>query len=280
MQELVWINGQVLPLADAHIGIEDRGFQFADGVYEAVRLYHGQPFALDQHLDRLELSCAGIDLPMPVEQDELADHILKLAEQSAVTDGLLYLQLTRGVSLRNHLYPTAAKPTLLFYIRPIPPVDPIGSGPGLSLFTVSDDRWKRCWIKSIALLANVLAKNAAHAAGADEAVFVENDMVSEGSSSNLFAVIDGTLLTAPVGERVLPGITRAILLELAAELEIPFGERAFTQFEARAADELFITSTTRELAWVSRWDGQTIGKGRCGPITLKLHEAYRGLVPQ
>ena len=278
MQELIWINGQVMPLADARIGVEDRGFQFADGVYETLRLYAGKPFALDRHLDRLELSCGGIDLALPIDVDDLADEMLALAKRSEVADGCLYLQVTRGDARRNHLFPDAAKPTLLFYTRAMPPVPPIGSGNGSVLLSVPDERWNRCWIKSISLLANVLARNAAAAAGADEAAFVQEGWLSECSSSNLFVVIDGTLVTAPVGPRVLPGITRAILLECATALGIPAEERPLAYAEAIAADEIFIASTLREIAWVREWDDKTVAGGHCGPLTVQLHKAFREYV--
>ncbi len=151
-------------------------------------------------------------------------------------------------------------------------MDAPGEGAGVKLRSVPDERWKRCWIKSIALLANVLAKNAAVAQGADEAVFIENGIVSECSASNFFAVIDGQLITHPVGPKVLPGITRLVLKELAIHAGVPFVERALQQDDAASADELFITSTTREINWVSSWDGHRIGD-HCGPITRKLHEA-------
>jgi D-alanine transaminase len=140
---------------------------------------------------------------------------------------------------------------------------------------VPDDRWKRCWIKTISLLPNVLAKNAAVAAGADEAVFIDAGFVTECSSSNLFAVIGGKLVTAPIGSKVLPGITRMVLLDIAHELEIEVDERAIGEDEAAWASELFITSTLKEIAWVSRWNDIYIGKGRCGPVTAKLHRAFR-----
>jgi len=140
---------------------------------------------------------------------------------------------------------------------------------------VADERWKRCWIKSIALLANVLAKNVAVASGADEAVFVEDGMVSECSASNFFIVQAGKVVTHPVGPKVLPGITRLVLLDLAKGLDIPVVERPISEAEALAADELFITSTTREISWVDQWNGKRVGKGKCGPITLKLHKALQ-----
>ncbi len=269
-----------MPLADARIGVEDRGFQFADGVYEALRLYDGKPFAIDRHLARLELSAGGIDLPLPIDVDDLREAMLDLAAESRVMDGVLYLQVTRGVAPRNHLFPESAKQTLLFYIRPIPPVGPIAGGDGYSLISVPDERWNRCWIKSIALLPNTLARNAAASVGADEAAFVEAGQLSECSSSNLFAVIGGTLVTVPVGPRVLPGVTRAVLLELATAMGIPVDERPVGYAEALAADEVFLASTIRELAWVKIWDEKNIGCGECGPITRKLHAAFREYLAQ
>lgn len=275
MTEWIWINGDVMPLAEASIGVEDRGFQFADGVYEVVRIYNGRPFTMREHLERLERSAAGIEMPLPRPVDEIAREIEALIARSGLWDGMVYLQATRGCCPRNHVWNDQTPGTLLFYVRQLPPAREPGEGEGVKLHPVTDERWKRCWIKSIALLPNVLAKNAAVRAGADEAVFVDNGLVSECSASNLFAVIGGKLITAPVGSKVLPGITRRVLLEIAAELEIDVDERLLREEEAIRADELFITSTTRELAWVARWGERYIGQGRCGPLTLKLHRAYR-----
>jgi D-alanine transaminase len=161
---------------------------------------------------------------------------------------------------------------------PPPPVP--GEGEGIKLLAVPDDRWKRCWIKTIALLPNVLAKNAAVAAGADEAAFVDMGYVTECSSSNLFAVIGGKLVTHPVGTRVLPGITRKILLEIADELGIEVDERSIREEEAPRAEELFITATVREISWVSRWNDIYIGRGRCGPMTATLHRALKQRIAQ
>jgi D-alanine transaminase len=274
MSETIWLNGEIMPLADARIGVEDRGFQFADGVYEVIRLYNGKPFALDAHLHRLQSSAKGIQLALPIELAELHREIAKFLAAAPLRDGMIYLQLTRGVAPRNHAF-GQSKPTLLFYARVLPPIPDPPAGEGARLLSVGDERWKRCWIKSIALLPNVLAKNQALAAGADEAVFIDDQRVTECSASNLFAVIGGRLITHPVGAKVLPGITRAILLELAPKLGLIVDERALPEEEARRADEIFITSTTREISWVSRWNDRPIGQSRCGPITLKLHAALR-----
>lgn len=271
--EKIWINGAVTPLKDAKISVEDRGFQFADGVYEVIRIYRGMPFTLDHHLRRLEKSCEGIRLRDAFDRAALTVEISRFVERSGLTDGMVYLQVTRGAAPRNHIFPARVQPTILFYARALPPVAPPGHGEGVKLHSVPDERWKRCWIKAIALLPNVLAKNEAVELGADEAVFVENGIVSECSASNLFAVIGGTIFTHPVGPKVLPGITRLLLTEIAAEIGIDLIERPLLETEAVAADELFITSTTRELNWVQSWDRKPVGN-KCGPVTRRLHEAY------
>src|SRR5687767_14512414 len=215
MNEMIWINGVVSPLADAKVGVEDRGYQFADGVYEVIRLYDGRPFTLREHLERLEKSAAGIRMTLPMSVAALSSEIIQFAERTQIRDGMVYLQATRGCAARNHIFPKNCKPTVLFYVRHLAPLDAPGEGEGAGLFTVPDERWKKCWIKSIALLANVLAKNEAVDAGADEAVFVEDGFVSECSASNLFVVRGGKLITHPVGPKVLPGITRAVLQPVA-----------------------------------------------------------------
>jgi D-alanine transaminase len=277
MDELIWINGEIIPLADARVGVEDRGFQFADGVYEVIRIYNGKPFTLDLHLQRLQRSASEIQLSLPIDLPALNAEIRSFISKSSVREGMIYLQLTRGNSPRLHAFPNC-KPTLLFYARVLPPVDKPGTGVGVKLITVPDERWKRCWIKSIALLPNILAKNQALAANADEAVFVEDGFVSECSASNIFAVIGGRVITHPVGSKVLPGITRAVLSELAPTIGLAIDERAIREEEAQRADELFITSTTREISWAAVLNGRQIGNGRCGPITFKLHSALRDMI--
>ena len=275
MNDLIWVNGEIIPVSEARVGIEDRGFQFADGVYEVLRLYHGKAFAQMDHLNRLERLAGGIRLGLPLAPIKLAAEIERLVAASGVSDGMVYLQLTRGEAPRNHVFPDKVQHTLLFYARPLPPVPAPGTGDSVRLLAVADERWHRCWIKSIALLPNVLAKNEAIAAGADEAVFVDRGVVSECAASNLFAVIDGRLVTHPVGARVLPGITRAILLQCARKLDVAVEERPLKEKEAIGADELFITSTTREMSWVGTWNSLTVAGGRCGEITRSLHEALR-----
>jgi D-alanine transaminase len=214
-------------------------------------------------------------MALPMSAAALAKEVLKFLPRTNVRDGMVYLQATRGCAARNHVFPKNCKPNVLFYVRHLAPLEAPGEGAGAALFTVQDERWKKCWIKSIALLANVLAKNEAVAAGADEAVFVEDGVVSECSASNLFVVRAGKVVTHPVGPNVLPGITRMVLQQVARQAGVEWVERPVKFEEATSADEVFITSTTREISWVSTWDGKTVGGGRCGPVTLRLHQALR-----
>ena len=251
MTEWIWFNGRKILMSEAHISVEDRGFQFADGVYEVIRIYNGKPFALDKHLARLERSAAGIEIPLPLKPAALADEIKRFLPSADVGEGMIYLQLTRGVAPRNHLFPqitgqAKVEPTLLFYARPLPALPPVDQVPGVKLLAMPDDRWQRCWIKSIALLANVLAKNAAVAAGFDEAVYIDNGIVTECSASNLFAVIGGALVTHPIGPKVLPGITRLVILELARGLGI-VGTLALIRFRHQLHDPMRSEEHTSEL---------------------------------
>ena len=278
MSQLIWFNGRVMPFEAARIGVEDRGFQFADGVYEVVRFYNGRPFTMREHLERLTRSADGIKLALPLSIEQIEQEILDYIPRCGMREGYIYIQLTRGVAERNHRFPNPPSHTLLFYAHTVAAIAEPGESEGIKLLAMPDERWKRCWIKSIGLIANVLAKNDALAQGYDEPVFVEREQVTEGATSNLFAVLGGKLITHPVGAKVLPGITRMVVFELANSLGIPLEERPLREEEARRADEIFITSTTREIAWVARWNDRYIGQGKIGPTTLKLARAFRDRV--
>lgn len=274
MDELCWIGGRIVPLRDARVSVDDRGFVFADGVYEVLRVYGGKPFAVDLHLERLSRSCEGIEIALPQTHQRLADIVQQLVTQSGLADGIVYLQVTRGVAPRGHAFPTDTPPTLIAYTRAM-------SFTHLArhrVISVEDDRWQRCWVKSIALLPNVLAKQKAVRAGADEAILVDGGLVQEGSTSNVAIVVGNTFVTPPVGKKVLPGVTRAVLIDIAQKIGMDVAERAFTLDEAYAADEAFLMSTTREIAWIGEWDGRAIGRNVFGPWTGRLSdgfEAYR-----
>lgn len=267
---LIWINGEYVQKHEAKIAVDDRGYQFADGVYEVIRVYAGRAFTLADHLKRLERSAAGVQIPMPVGIVDLEAEIRQFVEKQFPADGMVYVQLTRGQAERNHVFPEQVKPTLLFYGMPLKPLPAIGDGPGLKVLPVPDERWKRCNIKSIALLANVLAKNHAIAAGYDDAVFIDDGYVTEASAANFYAVIDGQVVTPPLGPKILPGITRDKLIELDGSII----QRPIAEGEIARATEVFLTSTTREIMWVSRWGGREIGTS-VGPNTKRLHELFR-----
>ncbi len=270
MDELCWINGTVTPLSDAKVSVNDRGFVFADGVYEVLRVYDGEVFAMALHLDRLQRSCDGIALSLRQSRDDIAGTIESLVAQSHLIDGIVYLQATRGVGKREHAFPKDACPTLMIYTRAMA-FHPLARQRAIS---VKDERWQKCWIKSIALLPNVLAKHQAAMAGVDEAIFIDGEFVREGSTTNVMMIRQNALITPPTGAKVLAGVTRTILLQLASEMSLNVQERDVTLDEAYLADEAFLTSTTRELAWISQWDHRAIGSGECGPWTKKLFDAF------
>jgi D-alanine transaminase len=272
--DLVWLNGNVLPLTEAKISIEDRGYHFADGVYEAARIYNSKLYALDRHFKRLKRSMEGLAFPA-VDLEGLSKEVVEFCAKHGPAEGFVYLQVTRGVAPRAHVIPSNLKPNIHFFTHELPPSFSPEKATPVKLLSVLDERWKKCWIKSIGLLANALAKTAAVNAGADEAVFIDEGKVTECGSSNIFMVIDGVLTTHHVGAKVLPGITREILIELAGKLSIPVKERAVSVEEAKAAGEIFLSVTTREVMWVSHWDGKPVGAGKPGEITLKLHRAIR-----
>ncbi len=278
--DLIWYNGLVMQRAHARIGVEDRGFQFGDGVYEVIRIYGGRCFAIHEHLDRLDRSSQAIRISLPMATAQLAHAIEAFVTSTGVADGMVYIQLTRGEAPRAHPFPKDVKPTLLFYVRKLPPVGYPEDIPGVKIVTVEDDRWHKCWVKSLCLLPNVLAKQHAIEAGADEAVFNYNGVVTECCATNIFFVIGGKVYTHPVGEKVLPGITRMILRQVAEQIGVEIIEKGVELGEAKAADEIFLTSTTRELHWVSHWDGAPVKPGRAGEITYKLHEAFQQRVKE
>ena len=278
MSRIAYVNGRYVPHRAAQVHVEDRGYQFADGVYEVCEVRGGKLVDERRHMDRLERSLSELRIAMPMPRNVLGVVLRETVARNRVRDGLVYLQITRGVCERNHRFPKNQCHTVLWYGHDLPPAQDPGEGEGVKLLAVQDERWKRCWIKCIGLIANVLAKNEATGSGYDEAVFVERDIVTECATSNLFAVLGGTLVTHPVGAKVLPGISRLVTLDCATKLGIRVEERALREEEVRRADELFITSTTREIHWVQRWNDRYIGQGKCGPMTIKLHRAFRDRV--
>lgn len=272
--DLVLLNDQLVPRREAKVDIEDRGYQFGDGIYEVVRFYNGQTFLMEEHLERLERSAREIRLQLPLSIDKLHKRLDQLVKQSACTDGIIYLQVTRGVAPRNHPFPSPeVKAQLVAYTkpyqRPFPQLEQ-----GVKGKLIEDIRWLRCDIKSINLLPNILAKQQAVENGAYEAILHRDGKVTEGSSSNVFIVKEGILYTHPANHLILNGITRQFVLKLCADLNLSVIEHVFDVNELLQADEVFITATTTEIMPIIQVDDQKIGQGLPGPITRKLIQAY------
>jgi len=274
---IVWLNGELTNYQEARVPLEDRGFYFGDGVYEVIRAYRGRPFAVDKHLARLERSAAGIDLPLPKSLAELSLLVDQLVGLSGLADSEIYIQVTRGAERRNHLFPTNAEPTLAVGVRTIREIPSGLWETGCRLISLPDQRWARCDLKTICLLPNVLAKQAASKAGAFDAVLLRDGVVTEGTASNIFIWHSGELRTPIADHRILPGVTRATVMELAREIGFRVVERDLTLPDVLSAAEVFITSTTIELLPVVAIDGNQIGDGKPGDIWQGLYSAFRQL---
>jgi D-alanine transaminase len=278
---IVYWNGDYIPLEKAVVPVEDRGFLFGDGIYEVVRVYGGRPFRLADHLQRLHRSAAGAQLPLADAVDEIPDIIQRLLDENGLRDTSFYIQCTRGCAHpRAHAFPAEVHPTLLLMHAPLRPLPANARTNGVSTITVPDLRWRRCDIKSIMLLPNAMAKTQAHDAGVFEAILVRDGLVTEGSSTNVLAVMNGTLVTHQADSDILGGISRSVVLELAAQLQLPVREEAFTVDEMYSAQELFLSSTMLEILPVTQVDGRVIGRGRPGPVTERLYEAFGKLISE
>jgi D-alanine transaminase len=276
MSRIAYVNGRYQPLAHSRISIEDRGLQFADGVYEVIKVVAGRPADLDRHLDRLERSLAALRIRLPLSRTALTIVIGELLRRNRLRAALLYLQVDRGAAPRNHLFPPSERPSLIATVRRVSYPKPSELELGVGVLTMRDERWARCDIKSVSLLPNLLAKQRAAEAGCREAWLLdEADDVTEGSSSNAYIVdADGRLVTRPLGPEILGGVTRAVVLDLAEGLGIPVVERRFSREEALAAREAFLTSTSSLILPVTSIDGRTIANGRPGSITRRLLSAF------
>jgi D-alanine transaminase len=271
---LVYLNGEIVDERDALISVNDRGFVFADGIYEVIRIFGGKPFELERHLDRLERSANSLRLTLNPSADEIGAIAADLLAREATAEAQIYIQVTRGVAPRGHAIPAQVKPTTLVAIRPVstPPAEILRGG-GAAI-TVPDDRWARCDVKAIGLTANVLARTQANAAGAYEAIFVRDGSVTDAASCNVFAVFGTTLMTAPCTNYILWGITREVVLELARDDDIDTLEATFRADQLREADEIFVTGTSSGIVPIVTLDGATVGAGRVGPVTRRLMELY------
>lgn len=278
MPDIGFVNGQFLPLLETRVSVEDRGFQFGDGVYEVIRTYGGKPFHLEAHLARLDRSAHAIRLSPPFSVREWAGFVAEGLTRAGYEESKVYIQLTRGVAPRDHRFPERVRATAVMTVRKMQPLDPVLQANGVAVVTTEDLRWARCDIKSVNLLPNVLARQRAVEAGAFEAIFVRSREVAEGAVSNIMLVRQGTLITPPEGDRILSGVTRALVLELARREGIPVRERAVSVEELRAADEVLLTGTTVEVLPVVQVDGAPVGSGKPGALTRRLCAGFRRAV--
>ncbi len=272
---IAYLNGAWQPLEETRVPVMDRGFLFGDGVYEVIPVYSGRPFRLEQHLERLDNNLAAIRIDTPLSHDEWKAIIQRLIEDPGAVDQALYLQVTRGVApKRDHAFPVDVTPTVFAMTNPLPEPDPERNRQGYAAITVTDERWNNCHIKAITLLANLLARQEAVDAGAQEAIFIRDGKAVEGAASNLFIVRDRLLITPPKSKQLLPGITRDFVLELAAGHGIPYAEAEIPVEELKNADEIWVTSSIREILPITSLDGKPVGSGKAGPGWMRMQELF------
>lgn len=277
----VYLNGAFLPQEEACIPVTDRGFLFGDGVYEVIPAYAGRLFRLPHHLQRLQNSLDGIRLSNPMDDSAWETVLNELLQRnrsadSPAADQSVYLQVTRGsVAKRDHAFPEATPPTVYAVSNPIPEPDPEVTARGVPAITADDNRWQRCDIKAITLLANVLLRQQAVDAGAAEAILVRDGLAIEGSASNLFVINKGEVITPPKGPQLLPGITRDLVLELCEQHGVVCREADIPADELRQADEIWVTSSTREIVPITQLDGRAVGSGKPGPVWTTVTGYYR-----
>lgn len=277
MSNKVYINGDFISREEASVDIEDRGYQFADGVYEVVNSYRGKPFKMKEHFDRLKASAEALDINYD-NYDLLYSDAEKLVKDSQLDMAKLYIQITRGTEPRSHAYSDGLSANVVMTVSQLVQNPDKYYTEGAKAITVPDERWPRCYIKSISLLPNILAKKEAKRAGAFEAIQVRDGFVTEGTSSNLFIVQKGEVITPPATNYILNGITRRVVIAEAKHLGYVVKERSIPLQELYNADEVFLTGTTTEVMPVVEIDGRRIGNGRPGRVTVDLYNRYRELL--
>lgn len=273
--QLVYLNGSFLPPDQAKVSAFDRGFVFADGVYEVIPVYGRRVFRFPHHLERLANSLKAIRLDNPLPAREWLQICARLIEANGADDQSVYLQVTRGPAPRDHAFPVETRATVFAYSQPLKYPEATQLANGVAAITIPDIRWRRCDIKAIALLPNVLMRQQAAEAGAAEAILVRDGIATEGSASNIFLALDGRLVTPPKGPFILPGVTRDLVLELARAHDMPCEEREVSETEMRNADELMLSSSTKELLPITTLDDRPIGGGKPGPLHARLHALYQ-----
>jgi D-alanine transaminase len=276
MARIAYVNGRYLPHRTAAVHIEDRGYQFADGVYEVVPVQGGRLIDEAPHLERLEFSLGELAIQPPMDRRALQLVLREVLRRNGVERGILYLQITRGVAPRDHKFPAAARPSLIITAKRLKPVPAKYLEEGVGVITLPDLRWKRCDIKTIALLPNVLGKQRAAEEGAYEAWQVDPEgKVTEGTSTNAWIVTrDRKVVTRPLGREILPGVTRRALLDLLRATDLTLEERSFALSEALQATEAFLTSSSVFLLPITRIDGTPVGNGKPGEVAKRLRQLY------
>ncbi len=271
----IYLNGAFLPPEQAMVSVMDRGYLFGDGVYEVIPVYNGKAFRLDAHLKRLHNSLEAIRIREPMSVAEWRAMIEGLLQRNPGADQYIYLQVTRGVApKRDHAFDDSLVPAVFAMVNPIAPADPAVARDGIKAITLDDIRWHACNIKAITLLPNVLLRQQAIDAGAAEAILIRNGYATEGAASNLFIVKRGLLITPPKSAQLLPGITRDVILELAAHNAVPYREADISEADLREADEVWMTSSTKEILPVTLLDDKLVGEGKPGAVYRRMSELY------
>jgi D-alanine transaminase len=272
---MIYLNGSFIPIEDARISVLDRGFIFGDGVYEVIPVYSHRPFRLTEHLHRLQKSLDGIQLRNPYTDIEWAELVEQIIARNEGDDQYLYLQVTRGVAPRDHAFPKEVIPTIFIMSSPLVVASKELIVAGVSAITANDNRWSRCDIKATSLLPNVLLRQMAVDSGATETLLLREGFLTEGSASNVFVVKDELLLAPPKSHLMLPGITYDVVLELADKYQIPYEIREISEYDIRTADELLLTSSTKEIMPITLLDGKKVGSGKPGGIFAQLYQYYQ-----
>ena len=271
----VFLNGEYMPIELARVPVLDRGFLFGDGLYEVIPVYSRRPFRLNQHLARLQDGCDAIKLANPHDLTRWGEIIGRVIESNPWEDQAIYLQVTRGVFKRDHVFPKDIKPTVFVMANPLVTPSPAAVENGLPAITAQDFRWTRADIKSVSLLGNCMLRSMADDAGCIEAILLREGMLTEASVSNVFIVQGEKVITPPKSNLMLPGTTYDVVLELLASGKVSHEVRPVTEAELRAADEIWLTSSSKEVLAVNALDGKPVGNGKPGPVFRKVHALYQ-----
>ena len=275
MTDIVYLNGKFMPIEEAYVPVLDRGFIFGDGVYEVVPVYSKHPFRLAEHLRRLQYSLDKVRITNPHSDAEWTKLVNDIVQRNDGDDQSVYFQVTRGVAKRDHAFPKGVTPTVFMMSNPLVTPSPALVESGVACVSAEDYRWLNCDIKSVSLLGNCLLRQLSADVGATETILFRDGKLTEASSSNVFIVKNGVVLTPPKDNFVLPGITYDVVLEIARTREFEVEVRAVTEAEVRSADEIWVTSSTKEVLAVTTLDGKSVGDGRTGALFRRMHALYQ-----